>query len=139
MKFFILDKLFPFFKYKQVERLLSVFEKYLLKVSKQNSYLVKNVNPIRTAVQILEFSQRIGNSYHVTDFRVNHIKDNMINSLNSMFVKLYYPTEIKEQVKKKDIFGVDALSYMEKMNSYDVMDTKIMDRIMKEYWTSNFD
>ena len=28
---------------------------------------------------------------------------------------------------------------MEKMNSYDVMDTKIMDKIMKEYWTSNID
>ncbi len=29
--------------------------------------------------------------------------------------------------------------YMEKMNTYTVMDTKIMDHIMKEYWNSNID
>lgn len=54
-------------------------------------------------------------------------------------INLYFPTEIKEEVKQKDIFGVDALSYMERMDAYTLMDTKIMDRIMKEYWNSDID
>jgi hypothetical protein len=31
------------------------------------------------------------------------------------------------------------MSYMEKMDSYSLMDTKIMDRIMKELWNSDID
>lgn len=29
--------------------------------------------------------------------------------------------------------------YMEKMDAFDLMETKVMDRIMKEYWRSNID
>jgi hypothetical protein len=31
------------------------------------------------------------------------------------------------------------MSYMERMDAYQLMDTKIMDRIMKELWNSDID
>jgi hypothetical protein len=31
------------------------------------------------------------------------------------------------------------MAYMEQLDSYTLMDTKIMDHIMKEYWNSNID
>jgi hypothetical protein len=31
------------------------------------------------------------------------------------------------------------MSYMERMDAYTLMDTKIMDRIMKELWNSDID
>jgi hypothetical protein len=31
------------------------------------------------------------------------------------------------------------MSYMEKMDTYSLMDTKIMDRVMKELWSSDID
>lgn len=65
--------------------------------------------------------------------------DCITKSLRSIFANLYYPLEFEILVSNKDIFDTNALAYMEKMNSYDVMDTKIMDKIMKEYWTSNID
>jgi hypothetical protein len=96
LKFYILDKLLPFFKYKQVDRLLETFEKFLFKVEKIDSYLVRNLNPIKTAVQILEFIERIQGSYSVTDFRVKHMRDILTESLRLILVNLYYPMEIKE-------------------------------------------
>jgi hypothetical protein len=42
-------------------------------------------------------------------------------------------------VQEKDIFETDAMSRMEKMDAYTLMDTKIMDRIMKELWNSDID
>ena len=67
------------------------------------------------------------------------MRDLITRRLRSILINLYFPLEIKEQVRQKDIFETDALAYMEKMNAYTVMDTKIMDRIMKEYWNSNID
>ena len=51
----------------------------------------------------------------------------------------YKPVEIRAQVKQKDLFGHDSLFYMEKLDSFKLMDTKVMDRIMKDYWNSNVD
>ena len=63
---------------------------------------------------------------------VDDIKDH----LKAILVNIYNPVEIKMQITEKDIFKIDGLSYMETMDAYTLMDTKIMDRIMKELWHS---
>lgn len=139
LKFFVLDKTLQHFEYKHVDRLLLCLEKYLTQVEPGESYMVTNLNPIKTSVQLLDFMGRIDGTYAITEFRINFMRDLISKHLRNILINLYYPTEIKEEVRIKDIFGVDALSYMEQMDAYTLMDTKIMDRIMKEYWNSDID
>lgn len=56
-----------------------------------------------------------------------------------MLVNLYMPKEIRAQVKQRDLFGNTALFYMEKLDAFKLLDSKVMDRIMKDYWNSNVD
>jgi hypothetical protein len=49
------------------------------------------------------------------------------------------PKEIRAAVKQKDLFNNTALFYMEKLDAFQLLDTKVMDRIMKDYWNSNVD
>lgn len=49
------------------------------------------------------------------------------------------PTELKISVRRKDFSNHNTLYYMELMDAFELMDTKVMDRIMKEYWNSNID
>ena len=49
------------------------------------------------------------------------------------------PTELKISVRRKDLDNHNSLYYMELMDAFKLMDTKVMDRIMKEYWNSNID
>ena len=49
------------------------------------------------------------------------------------------PKEIRAQVKQRDLFNHSALYYMEKLDSFKLLDSKVMDRIMKDYWNSNVD
>jgi hypothetical protein len=37
------------------------------------------------------------------------------------------------------LFNNTALFYMEKLDSFKLLDSKVMDRIMKDYWNSNVD
>ena len=87
----------------------------------------------------MDLVDKLYEQYTITEFRVNSIRDFTMKNLRSILINLYYPIEIKKQVQEKDIFETDAMSYMEKMDAYTLMDTKIMDRIMKELWNSDID
>ena len=75
----------------------------------------------------------------MSQFRCEYLMDLIEQQVRSIFVHLYMPVEIRAQVKQKDLFNRDALFYMEKLDSFKLMDTKVMDRIMKDYWNSNID
>ncbi len=116
-----------------------MLEKFRINSETHESYLATNLNPIKTSVLLMDFVEKIYMSYAITEFRVNAIRDFVMVSLRSILINLYFPLEIKAQVRQKDIFEVDAMSYMERMDAYTLMDTKIMDRIMKELWNSDID
>jgi len=56
-----------------------------------------------------------------------------------ILVNFNFPEEIKMMVKRKDYSNKNALAYMEMMDAFQLMGTKIMDRVMKEYWNSSID
>ena len=56
-----------------------------------------------------------------------------------MLVNLYVPNELKISVRRKDLNNHNTLYYMELMDAFNLMDTKVMDHIMKELWNSNID
>ena len=56
-----------------------------------------------------------------------------------ILVNLYLPTELRILVHRKNLSNHNSLYYMELMDAFQLMDTKVMDRIMKEYWNSDID
>lgn len=56
-----------------------------------------------------------------------------------ILVNLYLPTELKILVRRKNLENHNTLYYMELMDAFRLMETKVMDRIMKEYWNSDID
>jgi hypothetical protein len=45
---------------------------------------------------------------------------------------VYLPNEIRMQVLQKDIFGKDVLYYFEKVDAFKLMETSIIDQILRE-------
>jgi hypothetical protein len=87
----------------------------------------------------MDFVSRAESLYSVTEFRVIALVADIKDHLKAILVNIYNPVEIKMQVTQKDIFKINAMSYLEEMDAYTLMDTKIMDRIMKELWHSQID
>ena len=56
-----------------------------------------------------------------------------------ILVNLYFPNELKRSVRRKNLANHNTLFYMELMDAFRLMETKVMDRIMKEYWNSDID
>ena len=126
------------FKHSQTERLLQAIEKFLTG-EKYKTYLVTNVNPILTGVMLINTLNIFADRYPVCEFRANAIVDILEEQCRMILVNLYLPTELKISVRRKDLSNHNSLYYMELMDAFQLMDTKVMDRIMKEYWNSDID
>ena len=91
------------------------------------------------AVQLLNFLEEFKESYNMFEFRCEELADVLREQTRHILVNLYTPKEIRASVKQKDLFNHNALYYMEKLDAFLLLDTKVMDRIMKDYWNSNVD
>jgi len=99
LKYYILSNFLANFEYKQIDRLISTIEYFLMTIEPIESYLATNLNPIKTSVLLMDLVLKIYESYAITEFRVNSIKDFLMKSLRYILINLYYPIEIKMQVR----------------------------------------
>lgn len=125
-------------KFTHVERLLNAIERFITN-ERSGTYLVTNVNPILTGTRIIHLLFVLSQRYPASEFRAEILIEMMTNQCRSILVNLYLPIELKISVRRKDLSNRNSLYYMELMDSFQLMDTKVMDRIMKEYWKSNID
>jgi hypothetical protein len=72
--------------------------------------------------------------FPVSDFRATTLIEIVTLQCQQILVNLYMPNELKISVRRKDLANHNSLYYMELMDCFQLMDTKVMDRIMKEYW-----
>ena len=63
----------------------------------------------------------------------------VLNQTKSVLENLFFPEEIKTHILQIDIFDNNSLFYLEKLDAFSIMETNIMDRILTEFWTSEYD
>jgi hypothetical protein len=117
----------------QVEGILNAIEKFITG-EKQTTYMVTNVNPILAGVKIINILFLLSERYPSCDLRAHILIEKLTDQCRQILVNLYLPTELKIMVRRKDLSNNNALYYMELMDAFQLMDTKVKDRIMKEYW-----
>ena len=125
-------------KFMQVEGILNAIEKFITG-EKQTTYMVTNVNPILAGVKIINILFLLSERYPSCDLRAHILIEKLTDQCRQILVNLYLPTELKIMVRRKDLSNNNALYYMELMDAFRLMETKVMDRIMKEYWNSDID
>lgn len=97
------------------------------------------MNPILTGNKLMNLLYNITERYPVSEFRGETLIDVIMEQCRNILKNIYLPGELKISVRRKDLSLRDSLYYMELRDSFTLMDTKVMDRIMKEYWNSDID
>jgi len=138
IKIYLVEKFMETMDYNQLDKLIESIECHFQRETSEN-ILANNCNPILIAVLLLNFLDNIKETYLMFEFRIKAIKDVLNDHCRRVLVNLYMPKEIRAQVKQRDLFNHNALFYMEKLDSFKLLDSKVMDRIMKDYWNSNVD
>lgn len=138
IKVHILSKYIEFLNFPQVEGILNAIEKFVCG-DKSNSYAITNVNPILSCIKIIHMLIQLQDRYPHCNLRTKILIDLITNDCRGILVNFNCPAEIKIMVRRKDLSNRNALTYMEMMDAFQLMGTKVMDRIMKEYWNSCID
>ena len=74
LKTYVLNEFIEVLKYEQVERLLNCMENFIT-CDKAHSYLVTNVNPMLTAVKIINILFKMSSRYPVSEFRATTLME----------------------------------------------------------------
>ena len=48
----------------------------------------------------------------------------------AVLVNLFFPQQMKYQIRQIDLMGRNSLYYLEHLDAFTIMETKIMDRVM---------
>ena len=127
--------------YSHIDRVLTSMEERFVELEEDgsNSYLLTNLNPIKTAVHMLMLLSQIETKYSVASLRTEHLAEIINKQARSVLKKLFFPRQMRFQLRQIDLTNRDALYYLERLDAFDIMETHIMDRVMQEYWMSDLD
>jgi hypothetical protein len=64
----------------------------------------------------------------------------LMEELSGAIIKSFHSSdELKLVLKQSDLFGKDLLWYIAEHNIYSILGSRVMDRIMQDFWRSNID
>lgn len=141
VKIYFLLQVIDMLNYEHVDSILISCEERFGEIAADgsNSYLLTNLNQIKTACHMLMLLNLITKKYSMTGLRTDTLGDILLKQAKSVFQNLFFPKKIKFQVQQIDLMNRNCLFYLERLNAFEIMETHIMDRIMQEYWQSNLD
>jgi hypothetical protein len=104
-----------------------------------NSFLRNNINPLRVGLMlyrmIAEITEVFGYSKHSQDLLHEKISEQLIAVLDS-YVE---PNEVRRQIEMKDYDGHNFFWYMNRYDIYNIIDCRILDRIINLKWMGPFE
>jgi len=71
--------------------------------------------------------------------RTENLAEIILSQAKSVLDRLFFPKQIRFQIRQIDLMNRDALYYLEYLDAFEIMETHIIDRVMQEYWQSNLD
>jgi len=137
-KLYLFQSFFEGIKYKQIEQFLTIIEETMEKTD-QRSVLVRNANPLKLCLMLIHIVEEIKAKFPITYFRVEQLREIFEAKAKKVVEAISNGDELKLILKQKDLQGHDCLWFMAQHNVYTVLDTRVMDRIMQDFWKSNID
>ena len=67
------------------------------------------------------------------------LKQTLSEQAKAILQHLFEPSVINYYVRQTDLFDLRVINYMEQHDSFELLETKVIDRIIRQMWESNVD
>ena len=93
VKYYFLSQTIHYLSYEHIDRVLTSVEERFQEVEEDgsNSYLLTNLNPVKTAVHMLMLLSQIEERYSVTGKRTDNLSEIINGQAESVLTKLFFP------------------------------------------------
>ena len=86
--------------------------------SGNNSILLCNLNPIKTACHLLMTLDLIAERYSMASLRTSSLNETIIKQARSVLDKLFIPQQLKFQIRQVDLMNKTSLYYLERLDAF---------------------
>lgn len=135
----ILRKLIHSIRYKYVDQLVKVFTDIAQSADDTDGILVSNINPFLVTMQILDIVDHLKRTFPLSKMRLDQFDDDLKTILINLLESMYEPKQITKMLKTTNFRGESALDLMAKLKTYTILQTKVTDRVISDYWASKVD
>lgn len=97
------------------------------------------MSPLKILILMIDIVQNIVKNYKINFMRCNKILEHLEDRSRHIINSYKSPDELKMILKQTDLFGRDLLWYISEHGIFSILDTKVMDRIIQDFWNSNID
>ena len=133
VKIALLQRLKPFMKKHQAEKIMKVFEEVLGEPA-ENSIFRQNINPLRVGLTLYKLIDDIQTTFGYSQYTSQFMKNKIEDQLKSIMEVYKDPNEIIDLMENQDIDGHSSFFYMQKYSLYHILDSKIMDKFIYDKW-----
>lgn len=95
-----------------------------------NLFILSNMNPIKTACHLLMLMSEFESRYSMASLRTESLYEAILSQARSVLDKLFFPKQMKWQLKSVDLMNRNSLYYLEHLDAFSIMQSHIMDRVM---------
>lgn len=133
VKIYLIMQVLDDFSYNHIDAILTSMEDRFgdQAADGSDSFLLNNLNPIKTAVHFLMLLNEIEKRYEMTVLRTQNLADVVLKLTKKVLDKLFFPKQINYQMRQIDLMNKNALYYLERLDAFPIMETHIVDRVMQ--------
>jgi len=133
VKIALLQRLKPFMKKQQAEKIMKIFEETLSEPA-ENSLFRQNINPLRVGLTLYKLIDDIQKEFNYSPYTSQFMKNQIEDQLKSIIDVYKDPNEIIDLMENQDIDGHNCFFYMQRYSLYNILDSKIMDKFIYDKW-----
>mmetsp|Transcript_27175 Transcript_27175/g.41345 ORF Transcript_27175/g.41345 Transcript_27175/m.41345 type:complete len:374 (-) Transcript_27175:1536-2657(-) len=137
-KLVLLLKSLPLMNKLVASRFMKLMEQVLGEPA-SNSIFRNNINPLRVGLILYRVLSDVQEEYQYSEHSVQLMKDLVSEQLRSTLEMYNDPDELMDMVEQTDYEGNDCFWYLDEYDLYNILDCRIMDRVIQKKWNGKFD
>jgi hypothetical protein len=128
----------PLMKKDDAFRLMRIFIQ-IVDEPPQNSVLHNNINPLRVGLMLFRLITEISTTFEYSEHTTLSILDKLKGQMVTMLDIYIQPHEVMRMCEALDYDGHNLFWYMDMYDMYEVLDSRILDRIIQTKWNGKYD
>lgn len=137
-KIAVLLNCIPLMNRKIAARIMKIFESVLNEAA-SNSVLKKNINPLRVGLMLYRLIDTIQNTFGYSEHTSKLMKELLSGQMRSVLEMYNDPDELMVLVEQTDYEGNDCFWYLDEYDLYNILDCRIMDRVIQKKWNGKYE
>lgn len=88
---------------------------------------------------MIEINYEIKGMFPLSLMKIEQYESTLIKNLIKLLDRLYLPQIVNKFLKQRDLDGNSVIEKLARLDQFGILQTKVVDRVIRDYWNSKVD